>query len=102
MQLLSLDSLNLKPWPFTPSMLAGSGCSSESVEHATARSSGSISPSNSFVLVPELMSEPPVLKMQFDQTAGEQQRLQHASLVSQRQLGGLPRQCHQACAFPVA
>ena len=48
------------------------------------------------------MSEPPVLKMQFDHTAGEQQRLQHASVVSQRQLGGLPHQCHQACASPLA
>ena len=83
MQLLSLASLNLMSlenqherrlsW-----LLAGSRSSIESVEHATARSSGSISPSSSFVVVPELMSEPPVLKMQFDHEAGEQQRLQHA------------------------
>ncbi|DBA81627.1 TPA: hypothetical protein ACH3X1_007382 [Trebouxia sp. C0004] len=65
----------------------GSGSSSESVEHATARSSGSISPSNSFVVVPELMSEPPVLKMQFDHKADASPKLEvwvHALHVTHR------------------
>ncbi|KAL0051145.1 hypothetical protein WJX82_002690 [Trebouxia sp. C0006] len=54
----------------------GSGSSIESVEHATARSSGSISLSSSFVVVPELLSEPPVLKMQFDHKADDSPKLE--------------------------
>lgn len=68
MQSLSVDGF----------MIAGSGSSTESLEQLTARSSSSLSLSNSFVVVPELRNEPPLLKLQFTEHQAREHHTQHA------------------------